>query len=78
MGRFGAPLSSLGAPRERLKALVPASSVEFLSCAIESLLIDRGLRERLGAAGRARVTERFNLNDKFKVLEPTFESCFHP
>jgi len=57
--------------------LVPASSVECLASAIESLVVDSEVRERLGAAGRARVIERYNLPVNLKVLASTFESCFH-
>ncbi len=56
--------------------LVPASSVECLASALESLVVDRDLRERLGAAGRARVIERYNLPVNLKLLASTFESCF--
>jgi glycosyltransferase involved in cell wall biosynthesis len=56
--------------------LVPASSVEAMAGALESLLVDRELRERLGRSGRARVTERYNLADNLKVLASTFETCF--
>jgi colanic acid/amylovoran biosynthesis glycosyltransferase len=56
--------------------LVSASSAESLACAIESLLVDRELRERLGAAGRERVIARYNLPVNLKLLASTFESCF--
>jgi colanic acid/amylovoran biosynthesis glycosyltransferase len=56
--------------------LVPASSVEAMARALESLLADRELRERLGRSGRVRVTERYNLADNLKVLASTFETCF--
>jgi colanic acid/amylovoran biosynthesis glycosyltransferase len=56
--------------------LVPPSSVECLAAALESLLVNPELRERLGAAGRARVIERYNLPVNLKVLASTFESCF--
>ena len=55
--------------------LVPASSIECLESAIESLLLDAGLRARLGAAARARVMERYSLADNLKVLASTFEKC---
>jgi colanic acid/amylovoran biosynthesis glycosyltransferase len=56
--------------------LVPASSVESFSSAIESLVLDRDLRQRLGATARARVIERYNLADNLKILASTFEKCF--
>lgn len=56
--------------------LVPASSVECLSSAIESLVVDRELRQSLGAAGRARVIERYNLPVNLEVLASTFRTCF--
>ncbi len=56
--------------------LVPASSVESMASAIESLLVDGDLRARLGASARARVMERYNLADNLKVLASTFETCF--
>lgn len=56
--------------------LVPASSVESMASAIESLLVNGDLRARLGASARARVTERYNLADNLKVLASTFEICF--
>ncbi len=56
--------------------LVPASSVESMASAIESLLVDGELRARLGASARARVMERYNLADNLKVLASTFETCF--
>jgi colanic acid/amylovoran biosynthesis glycosyltransferase len=57
--------------------LVPASSVEGLASAIESLVLDRELRERLGAAGRARAIEQYNLPVNLNVLASTVESCYH-
>jgi len=56
--------------------LVPASSVESFSSAIESLVLDQELRQRLGASARARVIEHYNLVDNLKVLASTFEKCF--
>lgn len=55
--------------------LVPPSSVECLSSALESLVVDRALRERLGAAGRERVLERYNLPVNLKVLASKFATC---
>lgn len=56
--------------------LVPASSVEAMAAALESLLTDRELRDRLGRSGRVRVMERYNLADNLNVLASTFETCF--
>lgn len=56
--------------------LVPASSVESFSSAIESLVLNRDLRQHLGAAARARVIELYNLADNLKILASTFEKCF--
>jgi glycosyltransferase involved in cell wall biosynthesis len=41
--------------------LVPPEDPAALSTAVERLLADQGLRARLGAAGRARAEERFDL-----------------
>jgi colanic acid/amylovoran biosynthesis glycosyltransferase len=57
--------------------LVPPSSVECLEAALESLLTSRDLRERLGAAGRTRVIERYNLPVNLKVLASSFKNCLH-
>jgi len=57
--------------------LVPASSVESLAEAIESLVVDPELRERIGNAARARVIERYNLPVNLERLASTFESCLH-
>jgi glycosyltransferase involved in cell wall biosynthesis len=40
--------------------LVPRPDADLLAAALERLVADRGLRERMGAAGRERVTERFS------------------
>jgi colanic acid/amylovoran biosynthesis glycosyltransferase len=56
--------------------LVPPSSVECLASAIESLLVDSALRDRLGAAGRARVIDRYNLPVNLEILASHFENCF--
>ncbi|HEX3470420.1 MAG TPA: glycosyltransferase [Silvibacterium sp.] len=55
--------------------LVPPSSAESLAAAIESLVLDPIMRERLSTSARARVIERYNLADNLKVLASAFESC---
>src|SRR5271165_1944900 len=55
--------------------LVPPSSVESFASAIESLILDRALRERLGASGRAHVVEHYNLPVNLKLLASNFELC---
>jgi colanic acid/amylovoran biosynthesis glycosyltransferase len=56
--------------------LVPASSVEDLASAIESLVVNAELRERLGANARERVIDEYNLPVNLKILASTFEICF--
>ncbi|GGG93428.1 glycosyltransferase family 4 protein [Silvibacterium dinghuense] len=55
--------------------LVSPSSVESLAEALESLVVDPDLRANLGAAGRARVIEHYNLTQNAKKLASTFENC---
>ena len=62
--------------RDRVDGLlVPASSVEQLAAAIESLVNDPGLRERLGASARERVIERYNIEKNIALLASAFEEC---
>jgi len=56
--------------------LVPPSSIDCLASALESLVTNPELRERLGSSGRARVIERYNLPVNLEVLASTFERCF--
>jgi glycosyltransferase involved in cell wall biosynthesis len=42
--------------------LVPPNDAAALAGAIECLMLDRGLRERMGAEGREHVQERFNVD----------------
>lgn len=55
--------------------LVPPSSVESFASALESLILDRALRERLGASGRTHVVEHYNLPVNLKLLASNFELC---
>jgi colanic acid/amylovoran biosynthesis glycosyltransferase len=55
--------------------LVPPSSVEAFAFAMESLVVDRDLRERLSASARARVIECYNLTTNVNLLASTFEGC---
>ncbi len=55
--------------------LVPPSSVESFASAIESLVRDPVLRERLAASGRAQVVKHYNLAVNLNLLASNFESC---
>lgn len=55
--------------------LVPASSVEALAAAMDQLIKDSELRRRLGASGRARVLECYNLPLNLQLLAAAFEKC---
>jgi len=46
---------------ERTGLLVPPGNAEALASAVDRLIGDRGLRERMGAAGKQRVRELFTL-----------------
>jgi glycosyltransferase involved in cell wall biosynthesis len=52
--------------------LVPQESPDQLAAAIESLLMDPGMRFRLGEAGRQRVAMRFGLDANIAVLAAKF------
>jgi colanic acid/amylovoran biosynthesis glycosyltransferase len=54
--------------------LVPPADVRALVSAIERLIADPGLRLRLGAAGRARVLERYNLEPNVIRLAKIFSA----
>jgi colanic acid/amylovoran biosynthesis glycosyltransferase len=55
--------------------LVPPSSVEGLASAIERLVLDDALRQKLGASGRAHVVENYNLAVNLNLLASTFKAC---
>jgi len=55
--------------------LVPPSSAESFASAIESLVLDHALRERLGTTGRAHVVEHYNLPVNLNLLASKFERC---
>jgi colanic acid/amylovoran biosynthesis glycosyltransferase len=55
--------------------LVPPSSDEALAAALELLIKDEGLRRKLGASGRARVMDRYNLPQNLKLLGAAFEEA---
>jgi glycosyltransferase involved in cell wall biosynthesis len=44
--------------------LVPSGSAEALASAMDALVSDASLRQRMGEAGRVRARERFDLPDK--------------
>jgi colanic acid/amylovoran biosynthesis glycosyltransferase len=54
--------------------LVPPADVRALVSAIECLIADPALRSRLGAEGRARVRERYNLEPNVARLAKIFSS----
>jgi glycosyltransferase involved in cell wall biosynthesis len=53
--------------------LVPAGDGEALAAAMRDLLADRSARERMGAAGRRVVTERFGLDAMIERTELLYE-----
>jgi hypothetical protein len=70
---------------ERTGLVVPAGNVERLRGAIVRLMMDDGLRARLGEAGRARVHREFThvrfrerlaaLYAELSLLEPSFDAA---
>lgn len=54
--------------------LVPASDEERLAVAVEQLLDDSGLRQRLGRQGRVRVMEQYDLERNVERLGKLFQS----
>ncbi len=56
--------------------LVPASSDQALSAALERLISDEELRRRFAIAGRQRVEEFYDLQKNVRSLADTLEVCF--
>jgi len=54
--------------------LVPASSEQALSAALERLLSDAELRRRFAVAGRQRVEEFYDLQKNVRSLADTLQS----
>jgi glycosyltransferase involved in cell wall biosynthesis len=52
--------------------LVPAEDVKALSVAIERLIVDPALRNRLGEAGAMRVRKRFGMSAGINELARRF------
>jgi glycosyltransferase involved in cell wall biosynthesis len=55
--------------------LVPASSVEALTAAIDQLVTDAELRRNLAASARARVIDCYNLPHNLQLLASAFDEC---
>jgi colanic acid/amylovoran biosynthesis glycosyltransferase len=55
--------------------LVPASSEQALSAALERLISDAELRRRFAIAGRQRVEEFYDLQKNVRSLAATLEDC---
>lgn len=55
--------------------LVPPDRPDRLAAALRELLSDGGLRERLGAAGRAFVTERHDLDTMMRAYDDVLRGC---
>ena len=53
--------------------LVPPSDAESMADAIDSLIADAGLRERLGQAARRKIQTRFDLEKNAASLRALFE-----
>ena len=54
--------------------LVPASSEQALSAALERLVLDADLRRRLATAGRERVRKLYDFERNVRLLADTFEN----
>jgi colanic acid/amylovoran biosynthesis glycosyltransferase len=55
--------------------LVPPSSEDALSAALERLIADPDLRRRLAVAGRRRVQELYDLQKNVLLLADTLQNC---
>jgi colanic acid/amylovoran biosynthesis glycosyltransferase len=55
--------------------LVPASSEQALSAALERLICDAELRRRFAIAGRQRVEEFYDLQKNVRSLADTLQGC---
>ena len=73
LGRVGA-LADLAGPEGECARVVSPDSIEKIAAAIGELALDAGLRERLGAAARARFEERHTL----EKLGAAYEGFFLP
>jgi glycosyltransferase involved in cell wall biosynthesis len=67
-----------GGPRETVEDgitgwLVPMGDPRAMADRIGSLLADSGLRQRMGAAGRRRVVERFSMDRMIQALESSYD-----
>jgi glycosyltransferase involved in cell wall biosynthesis len=53
--------------------IVPPADVDATANAIEKLVVNRNLRERMGGAGRERVKKHFNWNENVKQMMDIYE-----
>jgi glycosyltransferase involved in cell wall biosynthesis len=60
---------------ERTGLLVPERATEALSSALSRLLADHALRQALGAAGRARALDEFDLTAQVGKLEAHYDAA---
>jgi glycosyltransferase involved in cell wall biosynthesis len=54
--------------------LVPERDAAALAARMSALLADPALRQRMGAAGRALVEQRFNLHRQTETLESWYDA----
>lgn len=57
--------------------LVPSNDRDSLSEAIERVIIDGGLRDRLSACGRKRVEEHFSPSAMLEALKERYRAAAH-